>query len=336
MEVSDRGHRGRIVVVGCGSIGRRHARVLSCRDDVAVELCEPQRGHLDVALAEVGDVRTHDDFRTMMGSRPDMVVIATPQGLHADQTAAALDAGVHVLCEKPMADTVANSRRMQAAAENGPVLNIGFMLHFHPAFIRIKDLIGTGRLGRVLHVHWHIGTYRTLLNSISRHQANVPGAILLDYAHQPDLLRWWLGKMPAAVYASGFRAGDFRLDSDPNVLALTLEYDEPLLATINLNYVQHPERAECEVIGDQGWARCDLHSGQLELGSRADESRSKERFGVEKDDMIAAEHQAFFDAIDGKRGPESPPEDAIASMYVIEAAIASWREGRRVEIDQQR
>ena len=112
-------------------------------------------------------------------------------------------------------------------------------------------------MGRILSLHFHVGTYLTLMNSISRHQAEVEGAIAMDYAHQPDLFYWWLGKMPVRVYAAGCRGGDLPLQSNPNLMAVTLEYEEPLIATIHMNYLQHPDRGACEVIGDRGWALFD-------------------------------------------------------------------------------
>ena len=329
--------RGRIVVVGCGSIGRRHARILAQRTDVALELCEPQRESLELSLSEVGARPTYDSFEQMLTTKPEMVVIATPHAMHADQTVAALHAGAHVLCEKPMSDTVANARRMiEAIEQSDRVLSIGFTLHYHPAMRRIKELVASGRFGTVLHVHWHIGTYITLINSVSRHQAEVEGALLMDYAHQPDLVYWWLGEMPTAVYAAGFQAGDLELQSNPNIIAVTIEYDKPLLSTINLNYVQYPDRGDCEIIGDKGWVRFDFEGNRLTIGQHATEATTHEVFTLERDSMYVAEQQAFFDAIDGKRTPESPASEAVVSMQIIEAAIKSWREQRRMPITDGR
>ena len=72
----------------------------------------------------------------------------------------------------------------------------------------------------------------------------------------------------------------------------------------------------------------DLNRGQLRRGQRDDAREWTEEFSIERDPMYVAEHQAFLDAVAGKRGAESPPEDAIVSMQIIEAAMASWRSGR--------
>ncbi len=223
--------------------------------------------------------------------------------------------------------------RMRAAAQECyRVCTVWFNQHFHPFMRQVRDAIRSGELGNVLHVHWHVGTYITLLNSGSRYQADMECALFLDYVHQPDLLYWWLGRRPLAVYALGLRGGDLPLQSTPNVAAVTLEYANGLLATIHLNYVQLPQRAYCEVIGDKKWLLVDMMTGVVRTGSLDGASETQTTVTVERDAMYEAEHQAFLDAVDGQRPPESPAEDAIVSQEMVAAAMASWRRQRRVRL----
>lgn len=323
----------RIVVVGCGSIGRRHARVLEHRHDIALELCEPNAKNLRHAVDEVGTVTTHTSFEDMLITKPEMIIIATPHALHAPQTISALSVGIHVLCEKPMSDTLENAQQMlNAVKESDAVFSVGFTLHFYPAMIAIKERIASQELGTILHAHWHVGTYITLMNSVSRYQETTEGALLLDYVHQPDLLHWWFGKKPNAIFAVGRQQGNQELQSNPNVLAMTIEYDGGLLATVHLNYAQYPQRAYCEIIGDKKSLLYDMMTGKIHLSDYASGTVTVQDFEVNRDDMFAAEHQAFIDAVDGKRLPESPAEEAIMSIQIIEAAMKSWQEKQRIDI----
>ena len=325
----------RIVVVGCGSIGRRHARIIKDRPNIILELCEPDPANLAHALDEVGDVPTHTSFQDMLTTKPEMIIIATPHFLHAEQSIAALSARIHVLCEKPMSDSLENAERMwEVVKQSDAVFSVGFTLHFYPAMRAIKDKIASGDLGTILHAHWHIGTYITLMNSVSRYQATTEGALLLDYVHQPDLFFWWLGKHPRAVFAVGHQGGEQELQSNPNVMVMTIEYDDNLVATIHLNYAQHPQRAYCEIIGDKQSLFYDMMSGEIQTSDYDTETVNVRDFAVNRDDLFVAEHQAFIDAVDGKRSPESPADEAIVSMRIVEAAMASWKQKQRVEIKQ--
>ena len=324
----------RIAVVGLGSIGRRHARLLAARGDLAVEWCEADPAAVAHARRELGEpARLHASFEALLATAPELLVIATPHSRHEEQAVAALRAGAHVLCEKPMADTLAAALRLRAAARaSDRVLTFGFQLHFNAGLRRLRELLLGGGLGTPLHLHCRVGSYITLVNSRSRHQATMEGSLLMDYTHQPDLLHWFLGEAPAGVYAGGGQAGRMELTSRPNFLAVHCDYARPLLATIHLNYAQMPERHEYEFAGDEAWALYDFNTGRLRIGKRAAAAETTEDFPVERDPMYTAEHTAFLDAVAGRRPAESPPDAAIESMRLIEAALESWRAGRRVPL----
>lgn len=216
------------------------------------------------------------------------------------------------------------------ARATGRKLGVGFQLHFHPGVQRVRDLIQRGAIGAPVHVHARVGSYITLRNSASRYQAALPGALFLDYAHQPDLIFWLLGRLPAAVTLTGIQAGNLPLTSTPNVMALTLEYGGGVLATVHLNYVQMPQRHEWEVVGDQGWILLDADSGALRLGLRASEVETQERIVSERDDTYRREHQAFLDYLDGLRDPESSAEVAARSVELFAMAMRSLNENRRI------
>jgi predicted dehydrogenase len=324
----------RIVIVGTGSIGRRHARLLAERGDLSVEWCENSPASREQALAEVGPpARLHDSFEAMLETKPGMVLIATPHAFHARQTIAALGAGAHVLCEKPMCDSVADGIQMVAAAKaSGRVLTIGFHLHFNEGLRRIRHLVQSGALGEIVSAHCRVGTYVTLVNSKSRYQAETEGALLMDYAHQPDVLHWLLGVSPVAVEARGIEAGALEFRSRPNVAWLAYLYAKPLLVTIDFNYVQMPERHDYEIVGDRGWVHFDFNTGRLRHGRRSTQDIVEEQTAKDRDPMYRDEHQAFLDAIAGKREPESPGAMALRTVCVVDASLRALREGKRAEV----
>lgn len=325
--------RRSIVVVGLGSIGRRHARLLKARGDLEVQVCEPDAGTARLAFEQFGETPLFASYDEVLASGPEMVLVATPHQLHCEQTVRALAQNVHVLCEKPMSDNLPDAQRMAAAAESSSaILNIGFSLHYHPVVERLRELIRDGVLGTIAQVHYRVGSYITLVNSGSRYQSRMEGALLMDYAHQPDILYWLLDKKPAGVYMAGGRGGEMAYSSCPNFLSMVCDYGAPLVATIELNYLQMPQRHACEVVGDRAWALCDMDKGTIRVGSREMQSETEETIPVEVDRLYELEHQAFLDAVDGKREPESPAAEAIVSMEIIDAALQSWRTGRRVAL----
>jgi len=106
---------------------------------------------------------------------------------------------------------------------------------------------------------------------------------LLDYSHQPDLLFWLLDELPQGVSLVGLQGGSLPLTSNPNVLALILDYGRRKLATVHLNYVQMPQRHEWEIVGDKGWILINPDQGTLRPGLRATETETVETFPVDPD-----------------------------------------------------
>ena len=204
------------------------------------------------------------------------------------------------------------------------------MLHFHPCVQRLQKIISDGTIGRVIHIHCRVGSQITLRNSLSRYQEKFPGALMLDYAHQPDLLFWLLGELPTGVTMSGLQAGNLPHTSNPNVLDFMLDYANPIQATVHLNYIQMPQRHEYEIVGDKGWVVTNLDTGLFRIGLRETEKETTEQLHIERDDMYRAEHAAFLAAIDGKQNVESPGDAAARSVELFEMAMQSWKNHNRV------
>lgn len=319
----------RFAVVGLGSIGRRHARLLSERPDIAVELCDADARSLEEAGQALGDVPPHESFEALLDSRPEMLLIATPHVLHAPMTCAALEAGIAVLCEKPMSDRLGGAREMaRVQLETGTPLRIGFMQRFNPGVIRLKTLLGEGSLGVPLSARYHAGSYATLQNSVSRHQRDVFGALVMDFSHGVDLLRWLLAARPASVYAHGVQAGRKEFTSSPNMLAAVMSYQSPVLAELHLDYVAQPEQHFIEICGDEGWARLDITSGTIELGLSATAEPHVLRHPYRRDDLYRAQIVAFLQAVDGRDSDMAPPLEAVDTQAVIEAVLASLKSGQ--------
>lgn len=323
--------RRRILVVGLGSIGKRHARLLSARADLDVQVCEPSSAVLEGAKAELGHLTAYASLEAGLAAKPEMVLIATPHHLHAVQAVASMKAGTHVLCEKPICVDVSEAREMiEASRQYKKTLCVGFHLHFQAGIARMKAIIDSGMIGTVAHLHCRVGSFITLRNSLSRYQEKLKGALVLDYAHQPDLILWLLGDLPAGVSMTGLQGGNLPHTSNPNVLGLTLDYARPVLATVHLNYMQMPQRHEYEVVGDKGWVVLDLDSGLIRIGLRETEKDTQERVSAERDDAYRSEHEAFIQAVDGKRLPESSGESAARSVELFSMAMRSWETGARV------
>ena len=145
----------RFGIVGCGSIGKRHIAVLDAeRDAELVAISDNDRDALDAQLDLYPYLKGHDSFEAMLAAGGfDIVCIATPHALHADMTIQALEAGYHVMVEKPMALNMEDCRRMNDCAERTGKKLWVVKQNRHNVPIRLaKDAMDRGLLGKIFMV----------------------------------------------------------------------------------------------------------------------------------------------------------------------------------------
>ena len=109
-----------VLIAGCGSIGKRHARVLNGLGVHDLRACDPLPAQREALLAQVPTVKMYETYEAGLADRPDTVLIGTPPWLHIPQAVQAIRAGCHVLCEKPLSDSTDGMDDLAAlaAAEN--------------------------------------------------------------------------------------------------------------------------------------------------------------------------------------------------------------------------
>lgn len=325
----------RVLVAGAGSIGLRHARLWREVPGVQVGICDSNPEFLARARPELCGAETWTDFSSALEWRPDIAVVAVPHHLHAELTCAAFEAGADVLCEKPMSLDVAESLKMAAAAsENGRVLRVGFVNRFHPGLVRLKHLMETKALGCVLHSRYEVGSYETLVNSRSRYQSALPGALVMDYVHGIDLLLWLLGEIPCGVYAKGIQGGDFEFSSSPNLCEAVFDYKASMLASMQLDYAIGPLRHTTEVIGDRAAVKVDLIHGKISIRDRLQDTITQEVVSLERDDLFRAQIQDFLDIRAAKPGKGCSPQEGIQTTAVMQSVLTALGTQERIPISK--
>lgn len=190
----------RVVVVGCGNIaehGHLPAYQQAANDGLCdlVAVCD---GDLPRAerLAELHGLRAFasvDELLTKV--RPDVISVATPPGAHRDVVVRALDAGCHVLCEKPIALNLAQAREMVEAAErNGRLLSICFQTRYSPEVVHVRERLQAGEFGHVHSIRTWGGQERGLPFGAQRHRVATNGRGCLQHwtIHNLDIALWLL------------------------------------------------------------------------------------------------------------------------------------------------
>ncbi len=187
----------KFAIIGCGHIAARHAEQIASKA-VLSAVCDiiPEKAQ---QLAATYGATAYDNIETVFNHLPklDAIVICTPNGLHADQSILALKQGFHVLCEKPMAINSADAELMIAAAhEAGRILYVVKQNRFNPPVIAVKELLDSGKLGRLLSIQVNCFWNRSAVyyhNTWKGTMALDGGSLYTQFSHFIDLMYWMAG-----------------------------------------------------------------------------------------------------------------------------------------------
>ena len=308
----------------------------------------------------------YTDFRELIEKGGlDALVVSTPDDLHHPMTMAALDAGLHVLCEKPLASNAGQAWEMLEKAEAAGVKHmVLFTWRWMPHFQYLHDLVEADYIGRPFHTYFSfIGGYARRSDYLWRFDRQRANGIVGDLgSHMIDLARWLLGdidRVSASLSSFFERQGSDGRPPDPanDSAVLTLQFSNGAQGTVQASAVtqigDHFMEQQVALYGEAGTLRADVFfsddKGVVIHGVQGDEepwqklSVPDEYWGdVDRNDWIPGiftHHPAgprlFIDAI-VKNTPLSPSfYDGCKTQEVVDAALKSAETGKVVDIDRQ-
>lgn len=247
-----------VALVGCGDIGRLRADAVRAAEGFRlVVVCDRDRGRAEDFGATYG-ARVEPEADAAVGAPDvDLVIVSTPPSSHAAIGVAALEAGAHVLVEKPLARTSEECRAMMEAADRADrLLATGFNYRFYPSVEKAAELLASGRIGELDHIRSYAGYSATEHSHDWLHDADVMGGgVLRDNGiHLIDLTCWFLGDIADVTGRATGRVWGFDGCED-NGFAL-LRGENGAVASLHASWTEwRGYRFEVELYGTRGCIR---------------------------------------------------------------------------------
>jgi predicted dehydrogenase/acetyltransferase-like isoleucine patch superfamily enzyme len=320
------GDVARVAVVGCGYWGKNLVRNFA-RLGALAAICDPDPGAAG---------RCAQEFRSRVAAWPELladrgisaVAIAAPAALHAELTAAALEAGKHVFVEKPLALRVSDALRLCELAERKNLrLMVGHLLQYHPAFLKLADLVKGGALGRLQYIY----SNRLNLGRIRREEN-----ILWSFApHDISMILTLVGEEPERVHAEG---GNFLHKSIADVTTTHLVFPSGVQAHIFVSWLHPFKEQKLVVVGDRGMAvfndgenwdrKLQIYPHQIEWREGLPLPRKVEAAPVSIDasEPLELECKHFLDAVKNGTMPRTDGREGLRVLKILEAASRSLHE----------
>lgn len=298
----------RALIIGAGSIGIRHASVLS------------GLGH-EVAFVTARNDLSEPRFATVAEAvtafTPEYVVVSTETAAHGQSVASLSEAGFagRLLIEKPLATD-------PAVLADFSHVGAGYNLRFHPALKRVAELLAGERVHTVeAYVGQHLSLWRPGRDARTQYSASRArgGGVLRDLAHEWDYLSTLFGPV-RGLFARGGRVADVTEDSD-DAWAIVTEFEHAPLATVQLNYLDTQVRRRLVVNFTGGTIEADLIAGTVRL------NESTETFTVERDATYRAMHEAMLGSAAGvATAAEAARTDEVIALVERSASAGVWVE----------
>jgi predicted dehydrogenase len=322
----------RAAVIGVGSMGTNHARVYNELDEVELVAVADNFGErAEFVAGRMGTgIRAYDDFLRMLDEqRPDLISIAVPTSEHLRVARAAIERGIHVLVEKPIAANLTEAVEMARLAErHGVVLTVGHIERFNPAIIELQRRLEAGELGRIFEIHARrLGPFPPRIQDVG---------VIVDLAtHDLDVIHKLVDSPATRVYAET----DRRIHSAHEDIVMGLiKFANGVLAIIDINWLTPTKIRELIVTGERGMFVASYLTQELRYYQNLhikDLSSPGALLGVSEGDMITyrldrceplkAELRCFINSVRTGEPPCVTAVDGMSALALAETLIESSR-----------
>ena len=283
-------------------------------------ICDSDREHLDAAASRYADVDRTDSFdNALADARVKAVAIATPAESHGALARRALLAGKDVFVEKPLCLSVEEGRSLIAlASAQQQILMVGHLLWYHPAILRLKQLIDDGELGRIRYIY----SNRLNLGMIRREEN-----ILWSFApHDISVILGLIGEMPHHVEAQG---GNYLHDAIADVTVSLLSFPSGIKAHVFVSWLHPYKEQKLIVVGERQMAVFDDVADEHKLtlyphvilwkGQTPVPNKAKGRaVPVDKHEPLRAECEHFLDCMKTRRAPRTNGAEGLRVLTVLQ------------------
>jgi UDP-N-acetylglucosamine 3-dehydrogenase len=323
----------KVGVIGVGSMGQNHARVLAELGSLAgIADPDPKAGGV---VSNRFSVSYFLDHRALLREPLDAVVVCTPTHLHYEIAMDAIGAGKHLLVEKPLCDDLEDARKVvRAAREAGLVLAVGHIERHNPVVDSAKR-------------HLDEGDWGDLITAGARRVSNFPDRIrdvgvMMDLAiHDVDILRYLVGKPVASVYAVGGRQRHASFEDHATIL---LDFQGGVNGYVEVNWLTPMKVRKLSLTCSRNFVELDYTAQTITISSstlgpldpfnlyQVPFDYDIRHVSLRKEEPLKRELQDFLQAIKEKREPKVNGEDAIETLRVVEAAAESQRTGKVIRL----
>lgn len=323
-----------ILVIGCGSIGERHVRTFLATGRVGVVACDNRPTIRQDMISRYKVEAVSEWIPALDNPAIAGVVIATPASSHVEIAIRCLEAGRHVLIEKPLSLSLADTDKLIAARDRAlRFAGVAYVLHFVPALQAARQFIQAGSFGSVRHVAVNTGQHFPFFRPAYRDiyysdRAQGGGAIQDALTHMANAVEWIAGPTSRVFCDAAHQVLEgVTVEDTVNATAR----NGGALVSYALTQFQAVNETRWDFHAETGSVRVELNAQRWGILARGETEWQWHNAPIaERDQIYTAQAQAFLDGIEGRANPLCTLEEGIQTLRFNLAALRSWNENRPI------
>lgn len=312
----------KVLVVGYGSIGKRHIENLSKLKNVQIIVCTKRNS--DKFLQEK-KCNIYESLTDCIRENPLFAIIANQTRFHMKTALRLAKEGIHMLIEKPLSHSLQGTKELlNVVNKKKLIVLMGCNFRFHPSFMLMKNIVLQGDLGRIISARVENGSFLPDWHPYENYQTNyaartdLGGGAVLTCIHEIDYLYWFFGNIRDVFSVTG-KFSDLNIKAE-DLSVIILKFKNNVIAEAHLDYFQQPSARNCKMIGTKGTLTWDMEKNTVKYYN----IKSKkwiEKLRLSNYDINTTYVDELLHLIECIKNKNKPLNDLKEGIYTLKVAL---------------
>ena len=324
----------KVLVVGYGSIGKRHVDNLLKYFNTEIIICTKRKDLKVNKKCKV--VKT---IELGIKENPNVAFVTNVTSIHINTAIKLAKAGIDIFIEKPLSNSMKDIHKLSKIVKNKKIkIMIGCNFRFHECIMKIKELLEKNKVGRVIFARvewgsylpdWH--PYEDYTKSYTSRK-ELGGGVTLTCIHEIDYLHWFFGNVDEVSSFTG-KYSDLKMDAD-DLSAILLRFKNNIIAEIHLDHFQKPEFRNCKIVGTKGTIYWDSDTNEVRLFNKSKNKWIKQLNvkNYKRNYMYLNELKHFLKCVIEEKNTVNDLDEGVKTLKIALAAVKSSKTKRVVKI----
>jgi predicted dehydrogenase len=325
----------KIAVIGYGSIGKRHVKNLASIPNMQIIICTKQK----IRNPHKNKIKIVNSIHDCIKENPDAAIIANESNLHIPISIQLAKLGIDLFIEKPLSNSLKDTEELVKIVRKKKIITqMGCQFRFHKGIKKIKQLISSNKLGKVISVrsecgsflpNWH--PYEDYTKSYAA--KNSMGGVVLTNIHEIDYLYWYFGNITEVFSVTG-KFSELEISADDLSVGI-LKFKNNVIAELHLDYFQKPDFRSCKIIGTKGTVFWDSDTNTVSLYDNKKDEWTKilKQSKYDRNLMFKEELAHFLNCVKKRQTTINPmEEDGIKTLEIGLNIIKSSKTRKMIKI----